>query len=329
MDAQSQSEHPIGKGISRRTLAQVLAAGAVAATAGAPAFAQQTSSMSEASPQDYVRDPTRWGSPEVAALFPGFKHLDMRTKGAVIRVRHGGSGPPLLLLHGNPNNHVLWYAVAARLAERYQVVLADLRGYGDSSLPEPGPNLINYSFRVMAEDMIEVMESLGHQRFFLAGHDRGARLSHRMSLDHPDRVMKLCLLDMLPNYYAWTTVNKESGHRRLALDVHGATGAVSRNDDQRRSGRMVPERPRQRQEPSQGRVRRIHSLLHQENNHRCVPRLSGVRHDRFRDGYGRQGQADRDAASDIVGNAGGAADAGISHRVAQVREQSRRCVSKR
>jgi haloacetate dehalogenase len=87
-------------------------------------------------------------------------------------------------------------------------VLADLRGYGDSSLPEPGPNHINYSFRVMAEDMIEVMESLGHPRFFLAGHDRGARTSHRLCLDHPERVMKLCLLDMLPNYYVWTNANK-------------------------------------------------------------------------------------------------------------------------
>ena len=210
MDAQSQSEHPIGKGISRRKLAQVLAAGAVAATAGTPAFAQQqTSSMSEASPQDYVRDPTRWGSPEVAALFPGFKHLDMRTKGAVIRVRHGGSGPPLLLLHGYPNNHVLWHAVAAKLAQRYHVVCPDLRGYGDSSLPDPGARLINYSHRVMAEDMIEVMEQLGHQRFFLIGHDRGARVSHRMCLDHPERVMKLCLLDMLPTYYVWTNTTRE------------------------------------------------------------------------------------------------------------------------
>src|SRR5213594_2802973 len=208
MDPQSQSEHPIGKGISRRTLAQVLAAGAVAATAGTPAFAQQTSSMSEASPQDYVRDPTRWGSPEVAALFPGFKHLDMRTKGAVIRVRHGGSGPPLLLLHGYPNNHVLWHAVAAKLAQRYHVVCPDLRGYGDSSLPDPGARLINYSHRVMAEDMIEVMEQLGHQRFFLIGHDRGARVSHRMCLDHPERVMKMCLLDMLPNYHVWTSANR-------------------------------------------------------------------------------------------------------------------------
>jgi len=209
VDAQSQSEHPIGKGISRRKLAQVLAAGAVAATAGTPSFAQQTSSLSEASPQDYVRDPTRWGSPEVAALFPGFKHLDMWTKGAVIRVRHGGSGPPLLLLHGYPNNHVLWHAVAAKLAQRYHVVCPDLRGYGDSSLPDPGARLINYSHRVMAEDMIEVMEQLGHQRFFLIGHDRGARVSHRMCLDHPERVMKLCLLDMLPTYYVWTNTTRE------------------------------------------------------------------------------------------------------------------------
>ena len=133
----------------------------------------------EATDADYARDPTRWGREEVAALFPGFRHLDMRTRGAVIRVRHGGAGPPLLLLHGNPVNHVTWHAIAARLAQRYHVVLADLRGYGDSSLPEPGPNHINYSFRAMAQDMIEVMESLGHRRFFLAGNDRGARTSHR------------------------------------------------------------------------------------------------------------------------------------------------------
>jgi len=194
--------------LSRRGLVQALAVGAAAGIA-TPASAQQSSAvLTEAAPEDYVRDPTRWGTAEVAALFPGFKHLDMRTKGAIIRVRHGGSGPPLLLLHGNPNNHVLWYAVAAKLAQRYHVVLADLRGYGDSSLPEPGPKLINYSFRVMAEDMIEVMENLGYQRFFLAGHDRGARLSHRLCLDHPERVMKLCLLDMLPNYHVWTNANR-------------------------------------------------------------------------------------------------------------------------
>ena len=127
----------------------------------------------------------------------------------IIRVRHGGSGPPLLLLHGYPNNHVLWHAVAAKLAQRYHVVCPDLRGYGDSSLPEPGDRLINYSHRVMAEDMIEVMEQLGHQRFYLIGHDRGARVSHRMCLDHPERVMKLCLLDMLPTYHVWTNTTRE------------------------------------------------------------------------------------------------------------------------
>src|ERR1700736_4716482 len=211
MTTHLQSEHidaDLEARLSRRGLVQALAAGAAAGVA-TPALAEQTAMIAEATSADYARDPTRWGSTEVAALFPGFKHLDMRTKGAIIRVRHGGSGPPLLLLHGYPNNHVLWYAVAARLAERYHVVLADLRGYGDSSLPEPGPKLVNYSFRAMAEDMIEVMDSLGHQRFFLAGHDRGARLSHRLCLDHPDRVMKLCLLDMLPNYHVWTHVDKK------------------------------------------------------------------------------------------------------------------------
>src|SRR5579863_9058292 len=162
-------------GLSRRGLVQALAAGAAAASIAAPASAQQaqpSAVLGEATSADYVRDPARWGSPEVAALFPGFKHLDMRTNGAVIRLRHGGSGPPLLLLHGNSQNHATWFGVAARLAERYHVVLADLRGYGDSSLPDPGPNHINYSSPALAEDMFEVMDSLGHQRFFLAGHDR-------------------------------------------------------------------------------------------------------------------------------------------------------------
>jgi haloacetate dehalogenase len=210
MSTHPESEPAQRSNLSRRHLVQALTAGA-AATVATPALADESPVVAEATAADYVRDPARWGSPEVAALFPGFKHLDIRTKGAIIRVRHGGSGPPMLLLHGNPNNHVLWYAVAARLAQHYHVVLADLRGYGDSSLPDPGPNLVNYSFRIMAEDMLEVMESLGHQRFFLVGHDRGARLSHRLCLDHPDRVMKLCLLDMLPNYYVWSNANMKWG----------------------------------------------------------------------------------------------------------------------
>jgi haloacetate dehalogenase len=196
------------EGVNRRGFVSALAAGAVAANVATPAAAQRSAVVAEATPEDYVRDPTRWGSAEVAALFPGFRHLDMRTKGAVIRLRHGGSGPPLMLLHGNSQTHATWHGVAARLAERYHVVLADLRGYGDSSLPEPGPNHINYSSPVLAGDMIEVMENLGHQRFFLAGHDRGARVTHRMCFDHPDRISKACILDVLPSYYTWINANK-------------------------------------------------------------------------------------------------------------------------
>ncbi len=134
--------------------------------------------------------------------------MNIKTGGAVIRLRHGGSGPPLLLLHGNPENHIAWHKIAARLARDYHVILPDLRGYGDSSLPEPGPDHINYSFRAMAQDMVEVMDRLGYGRFFLAGHDRGGRTSHRMCVDHPERVIKVCLIDVLPNYFVWTHPTK-------------------------------------------------------------------------------------------------------------------------
>jgi haloacetate dehalogenase len=203
------TEHPAKPGPNRRRLFQSMAAGAAASGAiGSGARAQPQTAMAVASAADYTRDPTRWGSAEVAALFPGFHHLDMRTGGAVIRLRHGGSGPPLLLLHGNPQNHVCWYKVAARLAQRYHVVLPDLRGYGDSSLPEAGAKNINYSFRAMAQDMVEVMEQLGYRRYFVAGHDRGARTAHRMCLDHADRVIRVCLMDVVPNYHVWTNTTK-------------------------------------------------------------------------------------------------------------------------
>jgi haloacetate dehalogenase len=163
------TEHHAQEGVNRRHLFRALAAGgAVSGAIGSAALAQQpASALAVASVADYARDPTRWGSAEIASLFPGFHHLDMRTNGAVIRLRHGGAGPPLLLLHGNPENHVAWHKIASRLAKNYHVVLPDLRGYGDSSLPDPGPNHINYSFRAMAQDMIEVMEQLGHRQFFL------------------------------------------------------------------------------------------------------------------------------------------------------------------
>jgi pimeloyl-ACP methyl ester carboxylesterase len=210
-EAREEMNEGMNGGMNRRHLFQTLAAGAaVSGVIGSPALAQQPPAaiLTVASAADYALNPTRWGSAEVAGLFPGFQHLDMRTGGAVIRLRHGGSGPPLLLLHGNPENHVAWHKIAARLAKNYHVVLPDLRGYGDSSLPEPGPNHINYSFRAMAQDMVKVMEQLGYRQFFLAGHDRGGRTSHRMCLDHPERVMKVCLIDVLPNYFVWTNTTK-------------------------------------------------------------------------------------------------------------------------
>ena len=195
-------------GMNRRGAFQAMAAGAaLSGVATTQVFAQNAPAV--ATTADYARDPNRWGSAEVAALFPGFQHLDMKTSGAVIRLRHGGSGPPLLLLHGNPESHITWYKIAARLAQRYHVILPDLRGYGDSSLPEPGPNHINYSFRAMAQDNVEIMEQLGYRRYFVAGHDRGGRTTHRMCLDHPERVIKGAIMDVLPNYYIWTNTSKE------------------------------------------------------------------------------------------------------------------------
>ncbi len=142
-------------------------------------------------------------------MFEGLIATDIETSGARIHLRHGGDGPPLLLLHGNPLTHVSWHKIAGRLAEHFHVVATDLRGYGDSVGPEDGgPNHINYSFRAMAQDQVEVMEALGFREFLVAGHDRGARTAHRMCLDHPDRVRKAALVDILPNYHIWTHASK-------------------------------------------------------------------------------------------------------------------------
>jgi haloacetate dehalogenase len=202
------TDHPQSD-LSRRKMFQAVAAGAAVSVAiASPGSAQTAPGTSVVTSADYVRDPNRWGTPEIAALFPGFAHVEMKTGGAIIRLRHGGSGPPLLLMHGNPLSHVSWYKIAARLSQNYHVVLPDLRGYGDSSLPEPGANHINYSFRAMAQDMVEVMDQLGYARYFAAGHDRGGRTLHRMCLDHPERVIKACMMDVLPNYHVWTNTTK-------------------------------------------------------------------------------------------------------------------------
>jgi haloacetate dehalogenase len=143
-------------------------------------------------------------------MFEGFETLDLDTGDARIHLRHGGSGPPLLLLHGNPMTHVAWHKMVGRLAEHFHVVAADLRGYGDSGGPEDGgENHINYSFRAMAQDQVEVMRQLGYEEFFAAGHDRGARTVHRMCLDHPARVLKGAVVDILPSHHIWTHASKD------------------------------------------------------------------------------------------------------------------------
>ncbi len=142
-------------------------------------------------------------------MFEGFERIDIDTSGARIHLRHGGKGPPLLLLHGNPMTHVMWHKIADRLAREFHVVAADLRGYGDSSAPDAGENNINFSFRAMAQDQVEVMEKLGYRAFRVAGHDRGARTTHRMCLDHPQRIVKAALIDILPNYHIWNNTSRQ------------------------------------------------------------------------------------------------------------------------
>ncbi len=137
-----------------------------------------------------------------------FVPLQIKTSGASIHVMKGGSGEPLLLLHGYPQTHVMWHKIAPRLAESFTVVLADLRGYGDSSKPKGEPDHANYSKRVMAQDMIEVMSQLGYESFRVVGHDRGARVTHRMLLDHGQRIQQAAVLDVVPTYEMYTTADK-------------------------------------------------------------------------------------------------------------------------
>ncbi len=144
-------------------------------------------------------------------MFEGFTRTEIKTSGARIVTVYGGNGPPLLLMHGNPFSHLSWHKFAPRLAEQFTVVATDLRGYGDSEKVPGGADHSNYSFRAMAGDQIEVMAALGHERFYAAGHDRGARVLHRMCLDHPHKVVRAAILDIIPQHHLLNNVTRAWG----------------------------------------------------------------------------------------------------------------------
>jgi haloacetate dehalogenase len=131
-------------------------------------------------------------------MFDGFAEERIDVGEAVLRVRHGGEGPPVLLLHGHPRTHLTWHRVAPALAADRSVVCPDLRGYGGSTKPPTTPDHEPYSKRAMARDMVALMDRLGHERFAVVGHDRGGYVAHRLAMDHPDRVTHLAALDIVP-----------------------------------------------------------------------------------------------------------------------------------
>ncbi len=149
------------------------------------------------------------GVPPVERFFPGFTRTQVQTGGATINVVKGGQGAPLLLIHGAPQTHITWRLVAPQLAKNYTVIAPDLRGYGDSSKPADTPDHVNYTKRNMALDMVEVMKHFGFDHFPVVGQDRGGRVGHRLALDHPDKVSRLAVLDIVPTHYHYTHVRIE------------------------------------------------------------------------------------------------------------------------
>jgi haloacetate dehalogenase len=140
-------------------------------------------------------------------FFPsGFRNEHIKTSGAEINAVIGGSGPPVLMLHGAPQSLITWRLIAPDFAKEFTLVMCDLRGYGDSSKPADLPDHSSQSKRPMALDGVEVMEHLGHRQFSVVGHDRGGRVARRMALDHPDRVRKLAVLDIVPAHYLYAHV---------------------------------------------------------------------------------------------------------------------------
>jgi haloacetate dehalogenase len=142
-------------------------------------------------------------------MFKSFKKSFAKVNNVNITYVIGGSGPPLLLLHGYPQTHVIWHKIAPTLATKYTVVASDLRGYGDSSKPPTDERHEPYSKRAMAEDQVQLMKNLGFDRFLLIGHDRGGRVGHRLALDYPESVEKLVVMDIAPTYTMYKTTDMD------------------------------------------------------------------------------------------------------------------------
>ncbi|NIP29311.1 MAG: alpha/beta fold hydrolase, partial [Candidatus Dadabacteria bacterium] len=141
-------------------------------------------------------------------MFKNFKKEKIKISDINIYTVHGGNGTPLLLLHGYPQTHFMWHNIASRLSENYYVVCPDLRGYGDSSKPKGLPDHSNYSKRVMGNDMFELMNYLGFDKFIATGHDRGGRVLHRMCLDKPSTIIKACVMDIAPTHHMFISTDK-------------------------------------------------------------------------------------------------------------------------
>jgi haloacetate dehalogenase len=186
----SANSNPTRRGLLRNT---ALAAGA-AALVNKAASAQGSA-------------PTASSEPAWKRLFgPGFRNERIKTSGAEINTVIGGAGPPVLMLHGAPQSLITWRLIAPDLAKDFTLVMCDLRGYGDSSKPPDGDNHANYSKRPMAQDGVDVMQHLGYTRFPVVGHDRGGRVGTRMALDHPDKILKLVVMDIVPAHYLYSHV---------------------------------------------------------------------------------------------------------------------------
>jgi haloacetate dehalogenase len=140
-------------------------------------------------------------------MFDGFSTLNLETERGMVHARVSGDGPPLLVLHGYPETHLMWHAAAPLLAERFTVIATDLAGYGNSLHPEPAADHAPHSKRALARDQVQAMAALGHERFAVAGHDRGGRVAYRMALDHPDTVTALAVLDIVPTAEVWARAN--------------------------------------------------------------------------------------------------------------------------